>query len=133
MAVTKTEAHQVSLLGVMLVSWTLNQGESGTPVVLPDFPYISVVIRGVFGTSGVATLALQGANVIGTPAAAQWQTLNDRQGNAQSGIVAARFRRLQDTPYQLRPTVTGGDPTTAIIVELCCYSPLGLAARNWVF
>lgn len=113
MATTLTETQLT--VGAKLARWaSLVNLDNGDAFLAPDFPDKSVVVRGTF--SG-ATVTLVGANVEGTPPAAAWQTLNDPQGNALT-FTSARIEQLLENPYQIRPQVTGGDGTTALLVEI---------------
>lgn len=98
-------------------SWTLANGESGVSLALPLFSDKSVNIFGTFGVGGSVTIqgSLDGTN---------WQTLTDPQGNALTKTAASLEAVSEAVPY-IRPVVTAGDVTTAIIVQIFAVSKSG--------
>jgi hypothetical protein len=91
------------------VSWTLAAGETGDAVEFPGSITKSVQFTGTFGG---ATVVLEGANVSGT-----YATLTDGDGNSISKSSAALETVYENTRY-VRPKVTGGDGTTAIVITM---------------
>lgn len=97
---------------VTRVAW-LNcaNGDTGNPVGLSVYQDRSVQVLGTFGAGGSVTI--QGSNDGGTT----WSTLTDPLGNALT-FTAAGIKQIVELPYQVRPSVTAGDGTTAIDVWL---------------
>jgi hypothetical protein len=93
--------------------WTpMLNGDTGQPFETLDFGDISVQVVGTFGVGG--TVILEGCNQA-TPTT--WATLNDPQGNAIS-FTAGKIEQILEMPRWIRPSVTGGDGTTSLSVEL---------------
>ena len=74
----------------------------------------------VAGTFDTATLAIQGTNFIppfnGSQNPTQPLALTDPQGNALSGINAARIETIMEVPAAVRPLLTGGAGSTSLTV-----------------
>ncbi|MER9936141.1 hypothetical protein [Mesorhizobium sp. M0088] len=86
-------------------------GNQGNAVALNVYHDRTVQVLGTFGTGGSVTI--QGSNDNGTT----WATLTDPLGNALT-FTAAGMKPVGMLPYQIRPSVTAGDGTTAITVWL---------------
>jgi hypothetical protein len=94
--------------GVHQVTWaTLANGDTGTPASDVYLPNHEVSISGTFGTGGSVTI--EGSND-GT----NFFTLKDWQGSAVT-FTAAGIKTVVDNPQQIRPNVTAGDGTTALV------------------
>lgn len=95
----------------VLITWaTLANGDDGTPYEGADFADRTVQITGTFGAGG--SITFEGSND-GT----NYVALTDPQGNAVTKTAAA-IETLEETPRYVRPRVTAGDGTTALVVTL---------------
>lgn len=96
---------------VWTCSWaTLDSDDSGDPLEMPEAADRSVQITGTFGSGG--TIVIQGSND-GT----NYVTLTDPQGNALSKTSAA-IEQIEEITRYVRPLVTAGDGTTALVVTM---------------
>lgn len=109
MATTVTVTHLTEIPATVAV-WNLANGENGDSFSWSNFADRSIQFSGTFGTGGSVTL--QGSND-GT----NWQPLTDPQGNAITKTAAAIEQVLESTRF-IRPVVTAGDGTTAIVCTL---------------
>lgn len=99
-------------LAVRRVKWTpLANGDSGAAVTMGAWQDRTVQVLGTFGTGGSVTI--QGSNDGGTT----WVALTDPLGNALT-FTSAGMKQITELPYQIRPSVTAGDGTTALAVWL---------------
>lgn len=99
-----------------LVTWSaLANGDDGTPLEALDFPGRCFQVTGTFGTGG--SVSIQGSND-GT----NWAVLSDTQGNAMT-FTATKIEQCQDLPRYVRPAVTAGDGTTALVVTALIRRP----------
>jgi hypothetical protein len=94
--------------------WTLAQDSDGTPA--EEFNHADRCVQ-ISGTLGGATVSIQGSND-----GAGWFTLHDPFAQSLSftslgagGCVGAA---VAENPRYVRPLVTGGDGTTAVLVIL---------------
>ena len=92
-----------------IISWTLAAGETGDAVEHANLSDRTVEFGGTFGT---ATVEMRGS-VAGTT----YGTLTEPQGNPLSKTAYAIEAIAEVTRY-IRPVVTGGNGTTAIVVSL---------------
>ena len=100
-------------VSVKRVKWlAIANGDQGAAVTFGAWQDRTVQVTGTFGTGGSVTI--QGSNDTGTT----WATLTDPLGNALT-FTAAGMKQITELPYQIRPSVTAGDGTTAINVWLC--------------
>lgn len=96
-----------------IIGWTgLLNGDTGAAVEMVDYADKTVTITGTFGVGG--TIAIQGSNN-GT----DWFSVTDPQGNAMSKTSAA-MEIVIEGPRYIRPSVTAGDGTTSLAVQMCC-------------
>lgn len=112
MAVTsKTVTNTSNVNDLALVStWAaIPNGNTGEPFEWPGFADRSVQITGTFGGG---TVVIEGSND-GT----NYVTLNNMQGSALS-FSAAGFKGVAEISRYIRPSVSGGDGTTAITVTI---------------
>jgi hypothetical protein len=108
-----TRAFANSELGVRSIEtvWTgLLNGDDGTPVEFFDLPEKTVSITGTFGSGG--TIVIEGSND-GT----NYFTLTDLQSTAISKTAAA-LEAIAENPRYIRPRVTAGDGTTALVCRM---------------
>jgi hypothetical protein len=115
-----TQPHTVYATGrsVTVVAWhNLANSDTGTPYVAPFAARKTVQVWGTFGTGGL--VQIEGTLNPHTP---QYVALNDTAGNT---IVAgtARIRSIENNSYLIRPRVTAGDGTTALVVEVMFEAP----------
>ena len=102
--------------GLKLYKWEgLLNGDTGTPVQLPNFSDKSLQAIGTFGAGG--TVTIQGSNDQGTTFGALHRfdatdlTLTDSEPGAP----------VENT-LQIRPNVTAGDGTTSLAVWLLAHT-----------
>jgi hypothetical protein len=91
----------------------LANGDSGDPLEMPGSADRSIQFTGTFGAGG--TVIVEGSNEI-TPT--NWVNLRDPQGTALS-FTAAGLKAVLEVTRWIRPRVTGGDGTTAIVATMC--------------
>ena len=98
--------------GVKLVVWEgLAATDTGRPFNVAAYPDKTVQLVGTFG----GNLSIEGS-MNPTEAAAVYATLNDPQGNALSGISAAKIENVLEHVYLLRPSA--GASVSAVDVWL---------------
>ncbi len=95
--------------GLFIRQWALAQGDSGVAVDLPRFSDKAVQVAGTWGTAVVA--------IEGTIDGTTYATLTDPQGNALS-FTADKIEAITELVRAVRPVVTGGNGTTALVVSL---------------
>jgi hypothetical protein len=105
-----TLVEQVPGGGIMRIAWLLNVGDDGADTNYPGWADRNVQIE---GTSGGATVAIQGSND-GT----NWRTLTDMAGNSLGALGMGVIRMIQENTLMVRPLIVGGDGTTSITVTL---------------
>lgn len=98
----------------------LANGDSGAPIACPGWGDNTVAFQGTFGAGGTAIL--EGtlddeALVANTPGSVIWFPLTDPQGNAISKTTAGIETIMENCTF-IRPRVTAGDGTTAIIATV---------------
>jgi len=106
-----TVSYGVAGQRAALASWTgLLNGDDGSPVDMLDYGDRSIQFQGTFGTGG--SIQLEGSND-GT----NWQLLTDPQGN---DIIktSADLEAVTEVTRYVRPRVTAGDGTTALVATL---------------
>ena len=90
--------------GVKLLVWEgLAAGDTGQPFACAAYPDKTVQLVGTFG----GNVLIEGS-MDNDPAAAVYATLNDPQGNALSGISAAKIENVLEHCYLLRPSAGAG-------------------------
>ena len=95
-------------LDVRLVSWAaLANGDDGAVVELTDYADLTFSVDGTFGTGGSITL-------LGSMDGTNYYALTDPQGNAITR-TAAGIKAVTETPRYIKPYVTAGDGTTALV------------------
>ena len=96
---------------VPLFTWAaMANGDTGKPISIVDFPDRTVTFTGTFGAGGSATL--EGSND-----GVNFFALKDPSG-AVIAKTAAGGCVVVEHPLQIRPHVTAGDGTTAIVCIL---------------
>lgn len=99
-----------------LVTWgPMANGDVGLPIDMPGAADRSVQVVGTFGAGG--NLRLEGTND-GT----NYAVLTDPQGNALD-ITAAKIEAVMELTHKVRPRVTAGDGTTALVVTMLLRRP----------
>src|SRR5512135_266833 len=96
--------------GVLSVKWTgLGAGESGTPLVCPDYPFRTVQ---AYGTFNGATVVIEGSidNDVST---ATYAPINDAEGDALT-FASEGIKKLLEDASIIRPRITGGEAGTRI-------------------
>ena len=100
-----------SPIPIKLVTWTaLLNGDTGAPVELPDYADQTVTFQETFSVGGSVTL--QGSNDGVT-----YYSLHDPQGGALTA-TAGGVEVVIETPRFIRPSVTAGDGSTSIEVNI---------------
>lgn len=90
--------------GVKLVKWEgLAGGDTGKPFAVAAYPDKTVQLLGTFG----GNMLIEGS-MNSTVADAVYATLNDPQGNALSGISAAKIENVLEHVYLIRPSAGAG-------------------------
>ena len=88
--------------------------DDGSPFTSGGFRYLIFGVTGTFGVGG--TIILEGSNNGGTT----YTTCLDKAGAAVS--LTAAGQKIIETPYEIvRPRVTAGDGTTALVPFLAGY------------
>jgi hypothetical protein len=109
-AVTTTDVALTNDGSVKLLTWaSMANGDDGTPMASPEYADLCVQVSGTFGAGG--TILWEGSNDNST-----WATLNNVQGTALS-LTAAAIKQIAERPLWIRPRVSGGDGTTALIAS----------------
>ena len=94
-----------------LHSWTgLANSENGDAMKIPGAADRTVQVGGVFSTGGEVTI--QGSNDN-----TNWVTLTDLS-DADLVFDAAAIEVIAEAPLYIRPSITGGDGSTAIDVSI---------------
>ena len=103
--------------GVKLVRWLdLAANDTGRPFVVAAYPDKTVQLLGTFG----GNVLIEGS-MDTSEADAVYATLNDPQGNALSGISAAKVENILEHVYLLRPSAGAG--VSAVDVWLLLHNP----------
>lgn len=103
-------------VNIAVVVWTgLLNGDSGSPVELPEFPDKTFQITGTFGAGG-------SINAEGSNDGTNYSILTDPQGN-QITKTAAAMEVAEESPRYTRPNVTAGDGTTSLTVTMVARRP----------
>lgn len=97
---------------VVQFKWaTLNNGDDGAPVEWAIFADRSVQVTGNFGAGG--NVRIEGSNDGGVT----WAPLSGPTGAALD-ITAAGIKQIVECVGLIRPRVTAGDGTTALVVSI---------------
>lgn len=117
-AVTQTEVlndlHGTldAVAGYQLVWAAMANGDTGLPVLLPGNADRTIQVTGTFGTGG--SVALEGSND-GT----NFFALTDPTGTVIA-ITSAGIKAITEACMYVRPHVTAGDGTTALVAKMFC-------------
>lgn len=109
-AVTTTQPQTIYGHSHQFVWAAMANGDSGAPVSVPNEADRSIQFTGTFGAGG--TVLMEGSNDGVT-----YFTLTDPSNTAISATAAA-LKQITEETLWLRPRVTAGDGTTAIIATL---------------
>lgn len=107
---TATRVEEVNTLTYTWAGLTFTTTDEGNPVQILDWADYSVQFQGTFGTGG--TIIFEGSND-GT----NYVTLTDPQGNAITKTAAA-IEQVEEAVRYVRPRVTAGDGTTALVATM---------------
>lgn len=111
---TKTISANTDIAGdgsVRSITWeSLANGDDGTPAEWVQYADRSFQVVGTFGAGG--NCRIEGSND-GT----NWAPLTDPQGNDMN-ISSAKIEQAEEITRYVRPRVTAGDGTTALVVTL---------------
>lgn len=111
--ITLTREDMRSGVPSCLVSWSgMANGDTGQQTELIDYPDRTITFTGTFGVGGSVTV--QGSND-----GSNWFAMTDPQGNAITK-TSASMEMLSEAPRYIRPIVTAGDGTTAIVAQILC-------------
>lgn len=108
----RTGSFIIDETGGLNIVWAgLLNADTGLPVMVPaQYWKVTAQATGTFGAGGTALLEGSNNNV-------DWSTLKD-VGGADISITTTVLARLEGLPKFLRPRVSAGDGTTAIVVSL---------------
>ena len=110
-AITRTDLQ--SGRPACIIGWSgLLNGDTGVMAELVDYADRTATITGTFGVGG--SITLQGSND-----GVVWFALTDPQANAITKTAAA-MELIVETPRYIRPSVTAGDGTTSLAVQILC-------------
>lgn len=110
---SSTRADLQTGVPACLIGWSgLLNGDTGAAVELVDYADKTCTVTGTFGTGG--SITLEGSNN-GT----NWFALTDAQTQAVTK-TAAGMELIVENPRYIRPSVTAGDGTTNLAVQICC-------------
>lgn len=108
---TSTVVRPIGEHTVWTIAWaSLANGDDGTPFAPGDFVDLSVQVVGTFGAGG--TIVVEGSND-----GVNYATLNNAQGSPIS-LTAAGLKQVVEACLWIRPRVTAGDGTTALVATL---------------
>lgn len=94
-----------------LATWaSAANGDTGQPLSYVDFGDKTFAVTGTFGVGG--SVSLKGSND-GT----NYFVLTDHLGNALT-FTAAGMKAITENPTYIRPEVTAGDGTTALVATI---------------
>ncbi len=94
---------------VALTTWALAVADTALPVKLGVYSDRTVQVEGTFGG---ASVSLQGSND-----GVNYHTLTDPQGNALT-FSAPGLETVMELPFFIKPTLSGGDGTTSVVVTM---------------
>lgn len=107
-AVTTTDLALTNDGSVKLLTWaSMANGDDGEPMASPEYADLAVQVTGTLGAGG--TLLWEGSND-----KTVWATLNNVQGTALS-MTALGIKQVAERPLWIRPRVSAGDGTTALV------------------
>jgi hypothetical protein len=99
---------------VARVTWSgLASSDTGSWEFIPGYPDKTVHIYGTFGTS---TVSIEGSN---ETVPANGAVLDDGDGQALSGINAAKVAVLQQGAANIRPVISAGTGATVTVIMEC--------------
>lgn len=105
----KSHSAVWSARGVKVATWpSLANADSGTPVSDVTLPLKTCSVTGTFGAGG--SISFEGSNDGGV----NYFVLKDWNGSAIT-FTAAGVKTILDNPTLIRPRVTAGDGTTALV------------------
>lgn len=111
MAVRSVDVDQ--MLQANLVTWSgLLNLDTGEAYEAAEFADRAAQVTGTFGVGG--TVSIEGSND-GT----NWAILADPQGTPLT-FTATKIEQLLESPRYIRPNVTAGDGSTALVVTVFC-------------
>ena len=97
--------------GIIIATWAaMANGDTGVPIQFDAFADRSFQVTGTFGAAGSATLEGSNDNV-------NWFALRNPQGTVIAQTAAGLVQVLELTLW-VRPHVTAGDGTTALIAAM---------------
>ena len=97
--------------GVHQTLWVaMANGDTGAPQSNSTLPLKCFALTGTFGVGGSCRL-------MGSQDGTTWMAVKDREGNAVV-LTAAGSRDVTENPRFMRPEVTAGDGTTALVASL---------------
>lgn len=100
-----------------LITWSAMAGtDLGVGKKVADFPDKTVSVRGTFDS---ATMTLKGSMNSTDGLNGTWFTLTDPQGNNIAKTSAA-IEAVMENPVWIKPDISGGGASCALIVELNC-------------
>lgn len=112
-------------VGTIMVEWTgINiTNRKGKAVFFPDYPGKSVIVSGTY-SAGSPSVAIEGSNRPGAagnpptpPADADFSVLNDPSSTTLT-FTAQRVEEILENTAWIRPNLTGGDGSTALVCSI---------------
>jgi hypothetical protein len=96
-----------------IIGWSgLLNGDTGAAVEMVDYADKTCTIIGTFGAGG--SITIQGSNDN-----SNWFAMTDAQTQAVTKTASA-MELIVENPRYIRPSVTAGDGTTNLTVQICC-------------
>jgi hypothetical protein len=120
--IVQTLLQQIDNLGVSSIQWggtgstPLADGDTGTPISLPQKMDMSFQATGTFGAGGSVAIEVSNDGV-------NYFAAKDSNGTLIALTAAAPIARLTGPWLWVRPHATAGDGTTAILVNGIFRSP----------
>lgn len=103
------DANGSVVAGAFIWSWlNVSAADTCAPMRLPSHADKSIQCSFVSGSGQL--WGIEGSN---DPALAAWADLNDPQGNALTGVNAAKIEQILESPAYIRPKTPGG--TTPVV------------------
>lgn len=99
-----------AVVGWQVVWATMANGDTGQPVEIPGYADKTIQVTGTFGTGG--SVACEGSND-----RVNFAALTNPTGTVIA-ITAANIQAVTEAVLQVRPHVTAGDGTTALVVTM---------------
>lgn len=100
----------IDFQNVYRVQWTLAAGDTAEPAALARFADRAIQVSGTFGGATVT--------IKGSLDGITYAVLRDGEGLDLSTIADSRIKYVQEPTAYLKPEITGGDGTTAVVITI---------------